>query len=94
MSRVANVVDGPTVLDQVWGKRPEYYDVFMSDYTASMRRADPAEYFDDRGTPSEQALCLAHGHLDDARQHSAELAAHLTQAHNHLGHLGRLEPED
>ena len=41
MSRVANVVDGPTVLDQVWGKRPEYYDVFMSDYTASMRRADP-----------------------------------------------------
>src|SRR3954451_15182641 len=41
MSRVSSVVDGPTVLDQVWGKRPEYYDVFMSDYTASMRRADP-----------------------------------------------------
>jgi alkylhydroperoxidase family enzyme len=41
MSRVSNVVDGPTVLDQVWGKRPEYYDVFMSDYTASVRRADP-----------------------------------------------------
>jgi alkylhydroperoxidase family enzyme len=41
MSRVSSVVDGPTVLDQVWGKRPEYYDVFMSDYTASMLRADP-----------------------------------------------------
>jgi alkylhydroperoxidase family enzyme len=41
MSRVSNVVDGPTPLDQVWGKRPDYYDVFMSDYTASVRRADP-----------------------------------------------------
>lgn len=41
MSRVSSVVDGPTALDQVWGKRREYYDVFMSDYIASLRRADP-----------------------------------------------------
>jgi hypothetical protein len=60
----------------------------------SLRRSDAAEYFDDRGSPPEQALCLAHGRLDDAGNHAAELAAHLTQAHNHLGHLGRRLPED
>lgn len=41
MSRVSSVVDGPTLLDQVWGKRPAYYDVFMADFNASMRHADP-----------------------------------------------------
>jgi alkylhydroperoxidase family enzyme len=41
MSRVSAVVDGPTALDQVWGKRPEYYGIFMGDYTDSLRRADP-----------------------------------------------------
>jgi alkylhydroperoxidase family enzyme len=41
MSRISNVVDGPTDLDRVWGKRPEYYGIFMGDYTDSLRRADP-----------------------------------------------------
>jgi hypothetical protein len=62
--------------------------------TRSIARADAADYFDDRDSPSEQALCLAHGHLDDTRHHAAELAAHLTAAHNHLGHLGRRLSED
>jgi hypothetical protein len=60
----------------------------------SLRRADGTEHFDDRGTDPGQALRLAHGHLEDARHHADELAAHLTHAHNELGHLGRLHPED
>ena len=40
MSRVSSVVDGPTDLDRVWGKRPEYYELFMSDYGDSLDRAD------------------------------------------------------
>ena len=77
-------------LDDLARRLPQLVDYL----TRSLRRADAAEYFDDRGTPSEQALCLAHGHLDDARHHVAELAAHLAQAHNQLAHLGRLDPED
>ena len=60
----------------------------------SLRRADPGDYLDDRRQDPDQALGLAHGHLDDARHHAAELAAHLTATHNQLGHLGRLTPED
>ena len=77
-------------LDDLARRLPQLLDYL----TRSLRRAEPAEYFDDRGTPSEQALCLAHGHLEDARHHAAELTAHLTQTHNQLGHLGRLNPED
>ena len=41
MTRVGSVVDAPTPLDRVWGKRQEYYDIFMGDYIDSVRRADP-----------------------------------------------------
>ncbi len=74
-------------LDDLARRLPQLLDFL----TRSLRRADAAGYFDDRGTPSEQALCLAHGHLEDTRHHATELAAHLTQAHNHLGHLGHLD---
>ncbi len=77
-------------LDDLARRLPQLLD-FLN---GSLRRADAAEYFDDRGTDPDQPLCLAHGHLDDARHHAVELAAHLSQAHNHLGHLGRLDPED
>ena len=77
-------------LDDLAHRLPQLLDYL----TRSLRRADAVEYFDDRGTPSEQALCLAHGHLDDTRHHAAEMAAHLTAAHNELGHLGRRNPED
>src|SRR3954451_4530355 len=40
MSRGSALADGPTELDQVWGKRREYYELFMSDYTDSVARAD------------------------------------------------------
>jgi len=41
MSRVTSLAEGPTELDRVWGKRPEYYAVFMSDYADSIERVDP-----------------------------------------------------
>jgi hypothetical protein len=77
-------------LDDLARRLPQLLDFL----TRSIRRADAADYIDDRGTDPETALCLAHGHLDDAGHHAAQLAAHLTQAHNQLGHLGRRHPED
>jgi alkylhydroperoxidase family enzyme len=41
MTRVSNLVDAPTELDGVWGKRPEYYAIFMGDYNDSIARVDP-----------------------------------------------------
>lgn len=41
MTRVSSVVDAPTELDGVWGKRPEYYAIFMGDYNDSIARVDP-----------------------------------------------------
>ena len=40
MTRVTNVADGPTELDRVWNLRRSYYDLFMSDYNASISRID------------------------------------------------------
>ena len=77
-------------LNELANRLPQLLDFLKR----SLRRADSGDYFDDRGTDPSQALCLAHGHLDDVRHHIAEMAAHLTQAHNHLGHLGRTDPED
>ncbi|NMO91803.1 hypothetical protein [Actinomycetospora sp. TBRC 11914] len=77
-------------LDDLAHRLPQLLDFLIR----SLRRADAVEYFDDRDSPSEQALCRAYGHLDDTRHHAAEMAAHLTAAHNQLGHLGRHHPED
>ena len=41
MSRVTNPCEGPTELDQVWGHRQKYFELFMDDYVQSVRRADP-----------------------------------------------------
>jgi alkylhydroperoxidase family enzyme len=41
MTRVAALAEGPTELDRVWGKRRAYYEIFMSDYNASVGRVDP-----------------------------------------------------
>jgi alkylhydroperoxidase family enzyme len=41
MTRVSSLADGPTELDQVWGKRPEYYEIFMGDFHDSIARVDP-----------------------------------------------------
>jgi alkylhydroperoxidase family enzyme len=41
MTRVENLEPGPTELEQVWNKRPQYFTLFMQDYEKSLRRADP-----------------------------------------------------
>jgi len=41
MTRVSNVADGPTELDRVWNLRRRYFELFMSDYNASIGRLDP-----------------------------------------------------
>ena len=41
MSRVTNLCEGPTELDQVWGHRQQYFQLFVDDYLQSVRRADP-----------------------------------------------------
>jgi alkylhydroperoxidase family enzyme len=41
MTRVVALAEGPTELDRVWGKRRAYYEIFMSDYNASVGRVDP-----------------------------------------------------
>ena len=41
MSRVTNLCEGPTELDQVWGHRRKYFELFIEDYVQSVRRVDP-----------------------------------------------------
>jgi alkylhydroperoxidase family enzyme len=41
MSRVQELADGPTELDQVWGLRPEYYQLFIDDYLRSLGNLNP-----------------------------------------------------
>jgi alkylhydroperoxidase family enzyme len=41
MTRVKNLVDGPTELDRVWGRRDDYYRLFMADYRKSLSNLDP-----------------------------------------------------
>ncbi|MDD7939769.1 hypothetical protein PHK61_15200 [Actinomycetospora lutea] len=63
----------------------------LLDYLArGLRRAAPAQHYDDRGAEPAGALCHAQGHLTDARALVDALGDHLDHAHNHLGHLGRL----
>ena len=65
--------------------------------TRSMTRADAADYFDDRGDDGDGArlaLHVAMVGLIAARHDLDQLAHHLDQTHNALGHLGRLTPED
>lgn len=41
MTRVLARCEGPTELDQVWGHRLAYFELFVDDYVRSLRRADP-----------------------------------------------------
>ncbi|MEJ2861453.1 hypothetical protein [Actinomycetospora flava] len=64
----------------------------------SITRADPADYFDDRDSDGEPdtklTLTVALAGLFGAGHDLTELAFHLEQTHNALGHLGRHTPED
>ncbi|GAA4940172.1 hypothetical protein EV188_106244 [Actinomycetospora succinea] len=62
--------------------------------TRAMSAAEPAEYFDDRGGETRLTLHVASTGLWCARHDLTELAFHLDQTHNALGHLGRHTPED
>ena len=67
----------------------------LLDYLArSLRRADPAEHYDDRRCDPAHALDLADADLVEARHHAGALFDRLNAAHNHLGHLGRRLTED
>lgn len=55
----------------------------------SLRRADPAEHYDDRGRDPADALAVAGAQVLDARELLDVVRDHLSDAHNHLGHLGR-----
>lgn len=41
MTHIRTLADGRTELDRVWGLRPEYYALFMQDFSRSMARPDP-----------------------------------------------------
>ena len=41
MTRVQLLTEGATELDQVWGNRPEYYELFLHDYNKALRNLDP-----------------------------------------------------
>ena len=42
MTHLRDLPFGPTDLDRSWGMRPQMYEIFMSDYNASVARVDPA----------------------------------------------------
>lgn len=41
MTRIKQLAEGPTELDQTWGLRRDYFEIFMNDYAKSLRRLDP-----------------------------------------------------
>ena len=41
MTRIQERVDGVSELDQVWGRRADYFHLFMEDYNRSIQRIDP-----------------------------------------------------
>ncbi len=77
-------------LAELAGRLPQLLDYLYR----LLRRADPAEHYDDRGHDPANALGVACGHLDDARAFVAVACEHLDTAHNHVGHLGRHTLED
>ncbi len=41
MTRVKDLAVGPTELDRVWGRRDDYYQLFMADYRKALGNLDP-----------------------------------------------------
>lgn len=77
-------------LAELVGRLPQ-----LIDYLArSLRRADPAQHYDDRGRDPADALHAAHIHLDAARSSAVTAREQLDDTHNQLGHLGRRLPEE
>ncbi|MEJ2870618.1 hypothetical protein WCD74_22845 [Actinomycetospora sp. OC33-EN08] len=77
-------------LVELTGRLPQ-----LLDYLArSLRRADVAAHYDDRGRNPADALDRADDALVEAHRYLGPLHDQLTTAHNQLGHLGRLITED
>jgi hypothetical protein len=95
-SAMCGHLDGPQSysavgnLAELAGRLPQVLDYLVR----SLRRADPAEHYDDRLRDPAHALGLADADLVDARHQADALLDHLNSAHNHLGHLGRRVSED
>jgi hypothetical protein len=95
-SAMRGPLDGPKTysavgsLAELVGRLPQVLDFLVR----SLRRADPAEHYDDRHRDPAHALDLAGADLVDARHQADALLDHLNSAHNHLGHLGRRLSED
>ena len=90
------LVDGPGAyavvgnLVELTGRLPQ-----LLDYLArSLRRAEVAAHYDDRGSDPADALDRADDALVEAHRYLGPLYDQLTTAHNQLGHLGRLITED
>lgn len=89
-------LDGPEsyqavgALAEITDRLPQVLDYL----TRSLRRAEPVEHCDDRGADAASTLCLAHGHIADARGFVTAAADQLHTAHNQLGHIGRRAAED
>jgi hypothetical protein len=90
-STMRGPLDGPQAysavgnLAELVGRLPQVLDHLAR----SLRRADPAEHYDDRGHDPGAALDHADADLLGARHQAGALLDHLNAAHNHLGHLGR-----
>jgi alkylhydroperoxidase family enzyme len=76
MTYVTNLAAGPTELDRVWRLRPQYYELFMTDYHRSIERLDP-------GLIEVCRLWMATllgSKLDLSMRYKPALAAGLTEA--------------
>ncbi|WP_018333432.1 hypothetical protein [Actinomycetospora chiangmaiensis] len=89
-------LDGPQTysavgnLAELVGRLPQVLDYLAR----SLRRAELARHYDDRGHDPADALDHADADLVDARREADALLDHLNAAHKHLGHLGRRLSED
>jgi hypothetical protein len=95
-STMRGPLDGPQTytavgnLAELAGRLPQLLDYL----TRSLRRADPAEHYDDRHRDPADAIAQADADLVDARHQADVLLDHLDAVHNHLGHIGRRLTED
>ena len=95
-STVRGALDGPETcvvvgnLVELVQRLPQVLDFLAR----GLRRADPAEHYDDRLTEVGPTLTIAEADLFDARCQVDGLADHLRRAHAHLGHVGRVLTEE